>query len=200
MPRIPKTEAERIALFETIIAGMKANPELYKDSPVKVEEFETALDALKAKRDEAIASQAATDEIFDEKAEMMLAQINKSERIFDYAEAKTNYDDNELKKIGWGAPSKTASELPGQTRTLEILKQDGDKIKLDWKNPSEGGRVRFYNVEMQMPDGKWTLKKTVIESEAELEDLPRKQELAFRVVSVNAAGEGVPSNTVTATL
>lgn len=201
MPVKPKTEAERLNWFELIIAGMEANDGVYKDSPVKVQQFKDGLAALKAKRDQANASQAATSELFEDKGDFMSAQLNMADRIMDFAEAANNYDDIELQKVGWGAPAAATGQPPGQARTLEIVKQEDDKLSLDWKSPSEGGKAKFYNVEnREMPNGNWKLLKSVIPSEVVLEDLPRKIEMEFRVISVNSSGAGVPSNIITATL
>jgi hypothetical protein len=74
-------------------------------------------------------------------------------------------------------------------------------VLLDWKEPSGGGRVAAYKVQRRKKgDTSWADVGTAIESELTLTGQERGVEWEYRVVAVNKAGEGEPSNTVAAVL
>jgi len=115
-----------------------------------------------------------------------------------YAENTVDFDDDKLKLIGW-AGRKAPSHLtpPGQTRLLEVPRQGEGWVVLDWKAPAEGGKPAAYRVlRRQRPDGPWEDAATAVTTEATLVEQPRGVELEYRVVALNKAGEGPPSNTV----
>ena len=66
---------------------------------------------------------------------------------------------------------------------------------LDWKQPVDGGRVSAYKVQSRS-GGNWQDVATAIETEATLVDQPKGAELEYRVIAINKAGDGLPSNTV----
>jgi len=61
--------------------------------------------------------------------------------------------------------------------------------------------VSDYKVQRrERPEGAWQDVATAIETEATLVEQPKGVELEYRVVAINKAGEGLPSNTVMAVL
>jgi hypothetical protein len=113
-----------------------------------------------------------------------------------------DFDDDKLKLLGW-AGKKTATPLapPGQVRQLEATKQGEGWVFLDWKAPAEGGKINAYKIQRRnRPEGAWQDVATAIETEATLIDQPKGVELEYRVIAVNKAGDGSPSNTVMAVL
>jgi hypothetical protein len=52
----------------------------------------------------------------------------------------------------------------------------------------------------QRPEGAWQDVATAIETEATLVEQPKGAELEYRIIAINKAGEGPPSNTVMAVL
>lgn len=115
----------------------------------------------------------------------------------DYAENTVDYDDDKLKLIGW-AGRKAAAPLapPGQARLLEAPRQGEGWVFLDWKKPVVGGMVSAYKVmRRERPAGPWEDVATAVISEATLVDQPRGKELEYRIVAINKAGDGEPSNT-----
>ena len=48
----------------------------------------------------------------------------------------------------------------------------------------------------QRPEGVWQDVATAIETELTLVDQPKGKELEYRIIAINKAGEGSPSNTV----
>jgi hypothetical protein len=72
---------------------------------------------------------------------------------------------------------------------------------LDWKEPIDGGKPAAYKIQRrERPAGSWTEASMAIESEITLSEQERSKEWEYRVVAVNKAGEGEPSNTVMAVL
>jgi len=77
-------------------------------------------------------------------------------------------------------------------------------VFLDWKAPADGGKPAAYKVQRRVggvvgsePVGdRWEDVATAILSEITLVDQPEKTEIEYRVIAINKAGEGTPSNTV----
>jgi hypothetical protein len=70
-------------------------------------------------------------------------------------------------------------------------------VYLDWKAPAESGKPKAYKVQRRLRDGNgWQNVATAILTEATLVEQPEKTELEYRVIAVNKAGDGQPSNTV----
>ncbi len=120
--------------------------------------------------------------------------------ILRYAEDTVNYEDAQLSLLGWGGKAApTSLEAPGQARTLEIVSQGEGWVTLDWKKPADGGAVAFYKIDRrERPAGNWALIALAMESEGTLNNQERGKDWEYRVIAVNKAGEGVPSNTVAA--
>jgi len=101
----------------------------------------------------------------------------------------------------WGASEPVAPILPGQARTLEAPRQGEGWIFLYWKEPVDGGKVDTYKIQgRERPSGPWTDAGMAIESEISVSSQQRGKEWEYRVIAVNKAGEGQPSNTVMAIL
>ena len=82
---------------------------------------------------------------------------------------------------------------------LEASKQGKGWVFLGWKAPVEGGKPKAYKVQRRSGDN-WQDIATAILTEATLVDQLEKTELEYRVIAVNKAGDGQPSNTVMAVL
>ncbi len=198
MARFPKKEAEIVALAERLWQGLLSNrPTIYPNPPVHPISLRFKAITYRRQREDLIAKQAAVeaatatkDEALEELVEAMKAGIR-------YAENTVNFDDDKLKLIGW-AGKKEATPLapPGQARQLEAPKQGAGWVFLDWKAPFDGGKPKAYKVQRRLrPSGSWQDVATAIVTEVTLVEQPQKQELEYRVIAVNKAGEGSPSNT-----
>ena len=72
---------------------------------------------------------------------------------------------------------------------------------LDWKKPMDGGAVAAQKIQRRLrPDGPWSDIGMAIESEITLTNQERGKQRECRVLAVNKASEGEPSNTVMAVL
>jgi len=136
------------------------------------------------------AATATKDEALEELIEAIKADIC-------YAENTVNFDDDKLKLIGWaGKKAATPLARPGQARLLEAPKQGAGWCFLDWKAPFDGGKPKAYKIQRRLRSGgSWQDIATAIITEATLVEQPQKQDLEYRVIAVNRAGEGSPSNT-----
>jgi len=79
---------------------------------------------------------------------------------------------------------------------LEAPRQGDGWVFLDWKAPIDGGAPSAYKVmRRERPAGAWAETATAVISEATLVEQPKGKELEYRIIAVNKAGEGEPSNT-----
>lgn len=196
MPRFPTTEAEVIALCQQMIAGLPASS--FNSSAVTDVDLKTALDEFNVARNDATASEATTKMKFGVKDNKYEILTDMMKSVLRHSENLADGNDAQLQQIGWGARSAaTPLQSPEQPRTLEAPKQGDNWVFLDWKEPIGGGAVAYYKIQRrERPAGNWTDAGSAIKSEISLNDQPKGVELEFRIVSVNNAGESVPSNSV----
>jgi len=200
MPRFPKTEAEIIALAQQIENGLGTNTNL-ADSPIDKTAFSAKLAAFTAKRDAILVKEAELKVDHGEKDDLEDDLTEAMQRVISYLDSFTGGDDAQLASIGWGAASAPTKQPPGQPRTLEIVSQLDATLSLDWKSPSDGGRVASYRVERRTrPAGAWETCGATNLSELALLNQPRGLELEYRVIAFNSNGDSVPSNSVAAVL
>ena len=202
MARFPLKEAEILALANDMAAGLAANAAVFPAPPVAPADLQTAMATYITARDAAVAAAAAAEQATASKDEALQALTDDMKDDLRYAENTVDYDDKQLKKIGWvGRASKTSLEAPGQVRTLEAPRQGEGWIFLDWKEPVDGGAVATYKIQRhERHEGPWADVGMAVESEITLSSQERGKEFEYRVLAVNKAGEGQPSNTVMAVL
>ena len=197
MARFPRTEAEIVALAQAMISGLAGNAAVYPAPPIPVADLGASFGSYMTAKNAAIAAQAAAEEATTTKDEALedLADAMKSD--IRYAENTVDYDDDKLKLIGWaGRKAATPLAPPGQARLLEAPKQGEGWVFLDWKAPVDGGAPAAYKVmRRERPAGPWQEAATAVITEATLVEQPRGKELEYRIIAVNKAGDGEPSNT-----
>ena len=202
MARFPRTEAEIVTLAQAMVSGLSGAGDMgnikYPSPPVAPAELTALINAYTTARNAAIAAQAAMEDATTSKDEALedLADAMKSD--IRYAENTVDFDDDKLKLIGWaGRKAKTPLAPPGQARLLETPKQGEGWVFLDWKKPSDGDTVSAYKVmRRERPEGPWEEAATAVITEATLVEQPRGKEFEYRIIAVNKAGDGEPSNTV----
>ena len=197
MARFPKAEADIVALAQAMESGLADNVAVYPAPPVAPLDLSALISAYTSAKNAAIAAQAAAEEATTSKDEALddLADAMKSD--IRYAENTVDFDDDKLKLIGWaGRKERTPLAPPGQARLLEAPKQGEGWVFLDWKAPIDGGAPAAYKVmRRERPAGPWEEVATAVISEATLVEQPRGKELEYRIIAVNKAGDGEPSNT-----
>jgi len=197
MARFPFTEADIVALADVMQSGLTDNAVVYPVPPVLPADLIVLINTYQVAKNGAVAAQAAAEDATATKNDALEDLVEAMKSDIRYAENTVNYDDDKLKLIGW-AGRKTAIPLaaPGQARLLEAPKQGAGWVFLDWKKPSEGGAISAYRVmRRERPAGSWAEVATAVISEATLVEQPTGKELEYRIIAVNKAGDGEPSNT-----
>ncbi|WPD21637.1 MAG: fibronectin type III domain-containing protein [Candidatus Electrothrix scaldis] len=200
--RFPNTEAKIIALAQKIIAGLRDNPN-FPDPPVSPDQLQARLDKLLNSSDAQVKALAASKQATDIKQADLDDTMTDMKSIIHYAEDTVHGDDAKLSELGWGGRAEPrALQVPGQPRLLEIPEQGAGWLTLDWKKPVAGGAPASYKIERRelTEGGTWDLAGIAIETEATINNQEHGKEWEYRVLAINKAGEGEPSNTVTAVL
>ncbi len=200
MARFPDREAEIKALAQNIGTGLTNNAAIYPAPPVTPVALQAILDSFITLGDECVAARAAAEQVTATKDAGREELTDSMRAVLRYAEDAVDYDDAKLSLLGWGSKAAaTALQIPGQPRALEAPLQGEGWVFIDWKKPSDGGAVASYKIERrQRPAGDWMIIALAMESEATLNNQERGKDWEYRVIAVNKAGEGVPSNTVAA--
>lgn len=202
MARFPKKEAQIAALAEQLWRGLLDNNAIFPQPPVHPILIRIRKIIYQSRHDNFLANQAAAEQATTNKTEALEELIEAMKTDIRYAENTVDFDDDKLKLIGWaGKKAKTPLTPPGQTRLLEAPKQGKGWLFLDWKAPADGGKPKAYKVQRRVVgvepvSDRWEDIATAILTEATLVDQPEKTELEYRVIAVNKAGVGQPSNTV----
>jgi len=203
MATFPRTEATVAGLARRLIGGLRERSSVFPNPPVSVDELQGVLDEYK-RADAAVQEAKASVALrYKEKAESYAALVDCMKSDIRYAENTVDYDDAKLTAIGWGGRRRRRKlEVPGQTRSLEVLREGPEWIKLDWKKPDEGGKVAAFKVQCRSPvgDGAWRDVGVTSGTEIVLHGQERGVALTYQVIAVNKAGEGGPSNLVGAVL
>lgn len=202
MPQFPKSENDIVSLIHEIISGLEAHKDLFPDPPVSAEELKKQFETYLASADIAIGKQAETKHAVEVKNHDLETSMDSARMILRYAENITHGNDASLNYLGWGARRKPTRLMPpGQTRYLEAPRQGEGWIHLDWKQPKEGGKATAYRIQRREADSQtWLDTGMSMELEATVSNQPRGIHLEFRVVATNKAGDGEPSNGVSAVL
>lgn len=201
MPKFPKDENSIIALAQKVANGISVNPTIFANPPVAATAMQTDLTAYLAKNNEIQMSKARLMQRTQEKNEILERITDAARENVNYGELVAKGDNAVLEQIGWGNRAASVSlQTPGQCRALEIIGQGDAWVRVDWKEPSEGGKVAAYKVQRSEDGGSFADAATVTESEAALFDQPTGKRLTYQVVAINKAGEGMASNTVSLVL
>ena len=200
MARFPSREAEIKSLAQNIVTGLTDNAAVFPAPPVTPVALQAVLTSFITLCDEAVAAQAAAEQVTETKKAGLVELVDAMKAELRYAETTVGNDEVKLALIGWGGKAAgTALQIPGQPRTLEAPRQGDGWVFLDWKAPSDGGAVASYKIERrERPAGDWATVAIAVESEATLNNQERGKDWEYRVIAVNKAGEGMPSNTVAA--
>lgn len=194
----PNTEDSQLALAMRVAHSLDRQSAVFPNPPVPSAELQALINVYQAKRQMAdnmnAQAQMATHSK-DEALEALNAALKSDLR---YAENEVNFNNEQLELIGWGGYAAPASlQPPGEPRTLEVVRQGEGWVYLDWKEPSDGGKVAAYKIQ-RSADGALTWKDVAITiiSEYTLHNQLRGRNLLYQVVATNKAGDGKPSNVV----
>jgi hypothetical protein len=199
--RFPTTEAEIRALAQSIIAGLEGNAN-FPSPPFSAAQLQALLDTVIQRSDAQVLSQAAAKQDTDSKQASISDMAAALKSVLRYAENAAHGEDTLLSQLGWGGRAAShALQAPGQSRLLEVTQQGTGWVTLDWKKPADGGAAASYKIERRgRAEGDWKLAGISVETEITLNNQERGKEWEYRVLAINKAGEGAPSNIVTAVL
>ena len=201
MAKFPQDETSTVVLAELVANGIKDNASTFPNPAADPAGTLTNLAAYRAKLAEIQASEAQTRLKIQEKNEIYGRIRSDTRDNVDYAEIVAKGDAAILELVSWGnRAAPTSLQTPGQSRVLEIIGQGDGWVRLDWKEPVDGGEVASYKIQRSEDGANFSDVGTAIESIAALFEQPTAKKLFYRVVAINRAGEGAPSNTVTLTL
>jgi hypothetical protein len=197
MAKFPQDEISTVILADLVAAGIEKNPTVFPNPPETAASMKTNLTAYRAKLAEIQASEAHTRLLIQEKNEIYGLIREAARDNVDYGEIVAKGDAAILELIGWGVRADAQRlQAPGQCRVLEIIGQGDGWVRLDWKEPVDGGEVASYKLQRSEDGAKFQDVGSAIESIAALFEQPTGKKLFYRVVAINRAGEGLPSNTV----
>lgn len=202
MGTFPRTENDVLTLAEEMINGLTNYTDIFPAPPLPPEVFGGVRDSYVAARNTAVTAQAGAQTATGQKEGALDDLIDVMKRELGYAENTVGKHSDQLLLLGW-SPRKTpaAQSAPGQTRLLQVTRQEDDEVDLVWKAPSDGGKLLAYRVlRRERPEGPWLDIATAVETEVTLTDQPRGKEFEYRIIAVNRSGKGAPSNTVVVVL
>lgn len=197
MPRFPKNEDAIYELARKLCTGL-TRTDIFPSPPVKTFALNAKVSMFRNKN--ILASQYQA--LYQASLTNYIAAVNElaaaMKKILRYGENVTDFNDEKLKLIGWGAKrAKTTTPPPGQVYELVAARQGHGWVELAWRAPADGGKVAAYKVQRRLAsDGMWIDVATALEKTCLLENQPRNQQCQWRIVAANKSGEGMPSNIV----
>jgi hypothetical protein len=201
MASFPKDEQSTIVLATDVSEGIERNATTFPSPPVPATEMKSDLAAYHAKQGDIQAAEAQLRLEIQEKNEIYLRIRKATRRNVNYGEDVAQGDEAILDMINWGTRADPQRlQAPGQCRALEIIGQGTGWVRLDWKEPVDGGDVASYKIQRSEDGEHFTNVDSAVDSIAALFEQPTAKKLFYRVVAINRAGEGMPSNTVNLTL
>nr|VFK11459.1 MAG: Fibronectin type III domain-containing protein [Candidatus Kentron sp. LPFa]VFK24549.1 MAG: Fibronectin type III domain-containing protein [Candidatus Kentron sp. LPFa] len=200
--KFPSVEAKILNLGREVSAGLAANTDIYPAPPVSVADLDAVIADYEEAKEALVAAQAKAKLALEKKDRVLDAVVASIKSELRYAENTVDYDDGKLKLLGWsGRRHKTPLALPGAVYDLESPDRGEGWIALDWKKPKDGGNIASYKIQRR-EDGSehWSDVGVTLERKITLSGQESGKRLVFRVVAINKAGEGKPSNGVLAVL
>ena len=198
---MPEREADVIALAWWTVQWLEQHPELAAGAPFSAAELRARIDAWRAAAASAAEAQThcrAVHADTDAAARRLKDELAVELR---YVEVDVRGRPERLSGLGWGGrPGATDREPPGQARDVAVRALSDGALVLEWRPPRDGGPAAEYRVQRRRLGGAWQWVATVVGNEAFLSDQPWRVDFDLRVVAVNKAGAGPPSDVVTVVL
>jgi hypothetical protein len=194
----PNDEDGQIDLARRVAAGLAEQTDIFPTPPIAPDFLKSLIDDFQTKRQIAEDLRQKAQQAFQACNDALQALNSAVKSDLSYAEKTVNFNQNQLQLIGWGGGSASNKHKPpGQCSDLETVKLGNGWIYFDWTEPVNGGKITGYKIMRSSDDGAtWETVATSIESEYTLHNQPMLKNLLYRVVAINKAGEGAPSNTV----
>nr|VFK31477.1 MAG: hypothetical protein BECKMB1821G_GA0114241_10856 [Candidatus Kentron sp. MB] len=198
--KFPNAEADILSLGKKMSDGFAAHTDIYPAPPVAPFDFDAAMNAYAEAREAVVEASAQARRAVESKDKALAAFVDNMKKNLRYAENTVDYDDGDLALIGWtGRRPATPLEPPGQTLALTSPSRGDDWIRLDWRAPEHGGKVAAYKTQRREESSDhWLDVGMAMETTLTLSGQESGKRLAYRVLAVNKAGEGTPSNSILA--
>lgn len=198
MVTFPDTETNIAALAEQMIDALNAHSEVYPTPVIPIPELKDSLNQYKYAQTRVMTAQAQAQQAIAEKQQALKELIDKMNSNLRYAESVTRRSEEQLKLLGWNPLSpKTPLEVPGIIHDLEISRTEQGTAVMHWQKPTTGGKVSAYKVQLfEEEHGIWTTVAIETHTDALLLYQQVGKPLNYRVMAINSAGEGTPSNPV----
>lgn len=195
MAQFPRTEPEIENLAGLLISGLRTQADKFAAPPVAIERLQATLEAFQAAVAKANHAAAEARQATRQKRETLKRLVSEMKTNIRYAENTCANDHVTLKQLGWGGRRpKRSMEAPGQVERLKIVEEGPGWIELSWRKPKQGGEVRAYRIERcGLGSEKWVIAGMATAPSVRLEDQERGVQWMYRVVAVNAVGEGMES-------
>lgn len=198
MVTFPDTETNIAALAEQMIDDLNARSEDYPTPVIPIPELKDSLNQYKYAQTRVITAQTQAQQAIAEKQQALQDLIDKMKTNLRYAESVSKRREDKLKLLSWSRLfPKTPLEVPGIIRDLEIMITEPCTAVIHWQKPIKGGKVSAYKVQrFEEYQGIWTTVAIETDTEALLLYQQVGKPLIYRVMAINSAGEGTPSNPV----
>nr|VFJ48693.1 MAG: Fibronectin type III domain-containing protein [Candidatus Kentron sp. DK] len=200
--KFPRTGSGIIALGHEMVIGFTENKAIYPDPPVEPKKLEAEMAAYTKANDIVVKLQAQIKQALEDRDVVQESLVTDMKTDIRYAENTVHYDDTKLRLIGWsGRHAPTGLTQPGQVRDLSSPDRGPGRIDLQWRAPADGGKTVAYRIQRREQDQDiWIDAGTALDTAARVENQEQGKRFEFCVVAINKAGDGMPSNTITATL
>ena len=202
MRQFPIREMDVAKLAEDMHQGLTKNPLVFPNPPVSPADLLTALLTFIGKHDAAVAAYAAAEQATTDKNVSFGELVDLLKDNLTYCRNTVDGEDDKMKLVGSsGRKVPTPLEAPGETRVLHIVDQGPERISLDWKAPSDGGKPSAYRIQRRVAGtNEWLDAGMAVVTEVTLFNQPTGEALEYHVIAVNKAGQGKASGIVDATL
>lgn len=196
--KLPIRELEVVQLAQDMSRGLSANPEVFPAPPAGAETIDEAIAAYHAARESSVEARARAKRRTTAKQEAFAALSDLVRSGVRYAESVAGDDTGKLRLVGWGKPRKAVPKAePGQVGPVEVRQEGPTWVTLAWSAPTDGGAVSAYRIQCRYRStGAWKDVGTAVGTEVTVREQESGVELEYRVIGVNAAGDGPASNIV----
>ena len=192
MAKFPRNEPEIDDLAGLLLGGFRSRVDDFPSPPVPLDQLEVSLGDYHSARFKARGAAAEARLATREKDEALKKLVSELKTNLRYAENNCGYDHATLKTLGWGGRhAKRRMEAPGQVQGLQIVREGPGWIELSWRKPLDGGEVRAYRIERcGLGSERWEIASMSMATKTRFEHQERGVHWMYRVIAVNAVGEG----------
>jgi len=117
--RFPNTEGEIGKLAQSMISGIRSQQERFPAPPVAPDNLQTRFEVYVRAREAAAEASGIAARSYTAKDEALEELVGDMKTVIRYAENTTDFDDDDLRTIGWGGrATKNSLEVPVQPGSL----------------------------------------------------------------------------------